>query len=211
MTHYSQLWLFFLLVFGVVLLPGMDMAYILGSALSGGRRAGLMALAGVMTGAVVHVIAGVLGISVLLKLYPAAFKFMLLAGALYIAWIGWSILRSASAFKPGAGLALRPPWLTFRQGMLSCLMNPKAYLFMLAVFPQFLRPEYGVLWIQGVVMWLIIAVNQAGVYGGIALAADGVRRWLLQEPASAMMVSRTVGAMLMLAALFTALEGWRGV
>lgn len=211
MTHYSQLWLFFLLVFGVVLLPGMDMAYILGSALSGGRRAGLMALAGVMTGAVVHVIAGVLGISVLLKLYPAAFKFMLLAGALYIAWIGWSILRSASAFKPGAGLALRPPWLTFRQGMLSCLMNPKAYLFMLAVFPQFLRPEYGVLWIQGVVMWLIIAVNQAGVYGGIALAADGVRRWLLQEPASAMMVSRTVGAMLMLAALFTALEGWRGI
>lgn len=211
MTHYSQLWLFFLLVFGVVLLPGMDMAYILGSALSGGRRAGLMALAGVMTGAVVHVIAGVLGISVLLKLYPAAFKFMLLAGALYIAWIGWSILRSASAFKPGAGLALRPPWLTFRQGMLSCLMNPKAYLFMLAVFPQFLRPEYGVLWIQGVVMWLIIAVNQAGVYGGVALAADGVRRWLLQEPASAMMVSRTVGAMLMLAALFTALEGWRGI
>lgn len=211
MTHYSQLWLFFLLVFGVVLLPGMDMAYILGSALSGGRRAGLMALAGVMTGAVVHVIAGVLGISVLLKLYPAAFKFMLLAGALYIAWIGWSILRSASAFKPGAGLALRPPWLTFRQGMLSCLMNPKAYLFMLAVFPQFLRPEYGVLWIQGVVMWLIIAVNQAGVYGGIALAADRVRRWLLQEPASAMMVSRTVGAMLMLAALFTALEGWRGI
>lgn len=211
MTHYSQLWLFFLLVFGVVLLPGMDMAYILGSALSGGRRAGLMALAGVMAGAVVHVIAGVLGISVLLKLYPAAFKSMLLAGALYIAWIGWSILRSASAFKPGAGLALRPPWLTFRQGMLSCLMNPKAYLFMLAVFPQFLRPEYGVLWIQGVVMWLIIAVNQAGVYGGIALAADGVRRWLLQEPASAMMVSRTVGAMLMLAALFTALEGWRGI
>lgn len=211
LTHYSQLWLFFLLVFGVVLLPGMDMAYILGSALSGGRRAGLMALAGVMAGAVVHVIAGVLGISVLLKLYPAAFKSMLLAGALYIAWIGWSILRSASAFKPGAGLALRPPWLTFRQGMLSCLMNPKAYLFMLAVFPQFLRPEYGVLWIQGVVMWLIIAVNQAGVYGGIALAADGVRRWLLQEPASAMMVSRTVGAMLMLAALFTALEGWRGI
>ncbi|MGE5625216.1 MAG: LysE family translocator [Bacillota bacterium] len=211
MTHYSQLWLFFLLVFGVVLLPGMDMAYILGSALTGGRRAGLMALAGVMTGAVVHVVAGVLGISVLLKVYPAAFKFMLLAGALYIAWIGWSILKSAAVFKPGGKLAVRPPWTTFRQGMLSCLMNPKAYLFMLAVFPQFLRPEYGVLWIQGAVMWVIIAVNQAGVYGGIALAADGVRRWLLQEPESAVVVCRVVGAMLIGAATFTAVEGWRGV
>lgn len=211
MTHYSQLWLFFLLVFGVVLLPGMDMAYILGSALTGGRRSGLMALAGVMSGAVVHVIAGVLGISVVLRLYPAAFKFMLVAGALYIAWIGWSILKSASVFKPGAELAVRPPWVTFRQGMLSCLMNPKAYLFMLAIFPQFLRPAYGVLWIQGVVMWLIIAVNQAGVYGGIALAADFVRRWLADEPASAVVVSRMVGAMLILAAVFTAVEGWRGM
>lgn len=211
MTHYAHLWLFFVLVFGVVLLPGMDMAYILGSALTGGRRAGLMALAGVMSGAVVHVISGVLGISVLLKVYPAAFKFMLLVGALYIAWIGWSILKSASAFKMGGRLAARPPWVTFRQGMASCLMNPKAYLFMLAVFPQFLRPEYGTFWIQGVVMWLIIAVNQAGVYGGIALAADGVRRWLVQEPESALIVSRVVGAMLILVAAFTAIEGWRGV
>lgn len=209
MTHYSQLWLFFVLVFGVVLLPGMDMAYVLGSALTGGRRAGLMAVAGVMSGAVCHVIAGVLGISVLLKLYPVAFKFMLLAGACYIAWIGWSILRSAAAFKLGGKLAARPLGVTFRQGMLSCLMNPKAYLFMLAIFPQFLRPEYGALWIQGVVMWLIIAVNQAGVYGGIAIAADGVRRWLVQEPESALIVSRIVGAMLMLAAVFTAIEGWQ--
>lgn len=210
MTHYAHLWLFFVLVFGVVLLPGMDMAYILGSALTGGRRAGLMALAGVMSGGVVHVVAGVLGISVLLKLYPAAFKFMLLVGACYIAWIGWSILKSASVFKPGGKLAVRPAWVTYRQGMLSCLMNPKAYLFMLAIFPQFLRAEYGALWIQGVVMWLIIAVNQAGVYGGIALAADGVRRWLAKEPESAVMVSRVVGVMLVLAAAFTAVEGWRG-
>src|SRR5690348_8463005 len=98
----------------------MDMAYILGSALTGGRRSGLMALAGVMTGAVVHVVAGVLGISMLLKLYPAAFRFLLLAGALYIAWIGGSILKSASVFKPGAGLAPRPPWTVYRQGLLSC-------------------------------------------------------------------------------------------
>ena len=44
MTHYAQLWLFFALVFGVVILPGLDMAYIMGSALSGGRRAGFAAI-----------------------------------------------------------------------------------------------------------------------------------------------------------------------
>ena len=58
MTHYAQLWLFFALVFGVVILPGLDMAYIMGSALSGGRRAGFAALGGVVVGGVCHVAFG---------------------------------------------------------------------------------------------------------------------------------------------------------
>ena len=211
MTDYAHLWLFFVFVLGIMLLPGLDMAYILGSALAGGRRSGYLALAGVAAGGTCHVIAGVLGISVLLKLYPAAFRFMLLAGALYIAWIGFSILKSASAFHLHPEGSRRGPWATFRQGMVTCLLNPKAYLFMLAVFPQFLRPEYGLLWMQGVVMWLIILLGMASVYGPLAYGAGGFRVWLEKNPSSAVNVSRGVGAMLMAVAVFTAVDGWRGV
>jgi threonine/homoserine/homoserine lactone efflux protein len=209
MSHYAHLWLFFVFVLGIMLLPGLDMAYILGSALAGGRRAGFMALAGVAAGGTCHVIAGVLGISVLLKLYPAAFKIMLLLGAAYIAWIGFTVLMSASAFHLKKEAGRRSPAATFRQGMVTCLLNPKAYLFMLAVFPQFLRPEYGPLWLQGVLMWLIILAGMAGVYGPLAYAAGRFRNWLEGNPASAVLVSRVVGAMLMAVALFTALDGWR--
>ena len=209
MTQYAHLWIFFVFVLGIMVLPGLDMAYILGSALAGGRKPGLMALGGVVAGGTVHVTAGVLGISVLLKLYPAAFRFMLLAGALYIAWIGFSILKSASAFHLHPEARKRSSWATFRQGMFTCLLNPKAYLFMLAVFPQFLRPEYGTLWIQGIVMWLMIALTQVGVYGPLALAAGRVRTWLDGNPASAVIVSRVVGLMLMVVAVFTAVDGWR--
>ena len=211
MTDYGHLWVFAVFVLGIMILPGLDMAYILGSALAGGRRSGYMALAGVAAGGTCHVIAGVLGISVLLKLYPAAFRVMLLAGAVYIAWIGFSILRSASAFHLHPEGGKRSPWATFRQGMLTCLLNPKAYLFMLAVFPQFLRPEYGPLWLQGIVMWLMILAGMVGVYGSLAYAAGSVRDWLEREPASAVTVSRVVGAMLMAVAVFTAVDGWRGV
>jgi len=211
MTDYGHLWVFFVFVLGIMVLPGLDMAYILGSALAGGRKSGFMALAGVAAGGTCHVIAGVLGISVLLKLYPAAFRFMLLAGALYIAWIGFSILRSASAFHLHPEARRRSSWATFRQGMVTCLLNPKAYLFMLAVFPQFLRPEYGALWLQGVIMWLIILVGMVGVYGSMAMAVSKVRDWLEKEPASAARVSRGVGAMLMAVAVFTGVDGWRGV
>ena len=209
MTHYAQLWLFFALVFGVVILPGLDMAYIMGSALSGGRRAGFAALAGVVAGGVCHVVMTGLGVSVLLRTVPGAFNALLVAGALYIAWIGVSLIRSHAAFSVAA-TGDRPLAATFRQGLLTCLLNPKAYLFMLAIFPQFLRPEYGALVVQAAVMWLIIALNQVLVYGGLALAADRARQWLSREPAAGAFVARSVGVLLIGAAMFTGIEGWRG-
>jgi threonine/homoserine/homoserine lactone efflux protein len=208
-TQYGHLWLFATLVLGVVVLPGLDMAYIMGSALSGGRRAGFAALAGVVAGGVCHVVMTGLGVSVLLRTVPGAFNALLVAGALYIAWIGVSLIRSHAAFSVAATVD-RPLAATFRQGMLTCLLNPKAYLFMLAIFPQFLRPEYGALVVQAAVMWLIIALNQVFVYGGLALAADRARRWLSREPAAGVFVARSVGVLLIGAAMFTGIEGWRG-
>ena len=67
----TQLWLFFALVFGIVVLPGMDMAFVLGSALAGGRRSGLYAVAGLVAAGACHVAVGALGITALLALVAA--------------------------------------------------------------------------------------------------------------------------------------------
>lgn len=210
MTGFSHLWLFFVVVLGVVLLPGLDMAYVLGSALTGGRRQGLTAVAGMVAGGACHVAVGALGLSALIAFVPSAFNAVLVAGSLYVAWIGISVLRSEGRFGTGAGLAPRPLGATFRQAWLTNLLNPKAYAFMLAIFPQFLRPAYGTLWVQAVVLGAIIAVTQAGVYGGVALTAAGMREWLARNPAVGTTVNRVVGATLIAAAAATAMEGWRG-
>jgi threonine/homoserine/homoserine lactone efflux protein len=148
----------------------------------------------------------------LLKVIPGAFNALLLAGALYIAWIGISLLRSDSAFgmhdRRGTNGSA---WITFRRGALTCLMNPKAYLFMLAVFPQFLRAEYGAIWVQAIMLWIIIALTQTCIYGGVALAAAQARGWLVGRPAAAIMASRAVGVVLVVAAVFTGVEGWRSL
>ena len=210
MEQTTHLWLFFVMVFGVVLLPGLDMAFVLASALVGGRRSGLAATAGIIAGGVCHVTLGALGIMAVLKLFPAAFNVVLLAGAVYIAWIGWSLLRSRAAFGAVQTQVARPSQAaTFRQGMLTNLLNPKAYLFMLAIFPQFLKPEYGELWVQAIVLWLIIAATQALVYGGMALAGDRARDWMEQRPHANRLLARIVGAVLLAMALLTAIEGWR--
>lgn len=211
MSHSADLLLFAALVFGIIVLPGLDMAFVMGSSLTAGRRHGFAAVAGITAGGACLVVMTTLGIGVLLKLVPAAFNALLLAGALYIAWIGISLLRADSGFGVQTGGSAMPAWTTFRRGALTCLMNPKAYLFMLAVFPQFLRAEYGPLWSQALVLWVIIALTQMAVYGAVALAAAQARGWLLRQPAAGVITARVVGVVLVGAALFTGFEGWRSL
>lgn len=211
MSHSADLLLFAALVFGVVVLPGLDMAYVMGSSLTAGRRHGLAAVAGIAVGGVCLVVLTTLGIGVLLKVVPAAFNALLLAGAVYIAWIGISLLRADSVFGAQAEGCAHSAWTTFRRGTLTCLMNPKAYLFMLAVFPQFLHAGSGPLWSQALVLWIIIAVAQVTVYGTVALAAAQARGWLVRRPAAGVVTARVVGTVLVGAALFTGLEGWRSL
>ena len=209
MTYFVHLWLFFVLVFSVVVLPGMDMAYIMGSTLTSGLRMGFIAIFGIMAGAVYHVTIGTLGIGVLLKLFPIAFDFMLLAGSLYIAWIGYSILKNAVTFRLDPETRIQTAAQTFRRGILTNVLNPKAYLFTLAVYPQFIRPEYGPLAVQAASMWLVIAATQLTVYGSVVMAAGGMRSWLTGNPDASLMIGRVVGVTLMLSGIYSLFSGWR--
>lgn len=211
MSHSADLLLFAALAFGIIVLPGLDMAFVMGSSLVAGRRHGMAAVAGIIAGGACLVAMTTLGIGALLKMVPEAFNALLLAGALYIAWIGVSLLRADSAFGVQPGRRAPSAWITFRRGALTCLMNPKAYLFMLAVFPQFLRTAYGPLWSQSLVLWMIIAVTQLAVYGVVALAAVRARGWLVRRPGAGLVTARVVGTVLIGAALSTGLEGWRSL
>jgi len=208
MSHAAQLWLFFGLVFAVVVLPGLDMAFVLSSALTGGRRYGFIAVAGIVAGAVVHVTVGALGIATLLLVWPAAFNALLLGGAAYVGWIGIGLLRSQGGATAKAQ-AEASAFTTFRRAALTNLLNPKAYLFMLAVFPPFLAESHGPKWMQTVWLGLIIAATQIAVYGGIAWMADAAGSRLDAQPASRKKLDRGVGGVLIAAALITAWEGLR--
>lgn len=209
-----DLWLFASLVFGVVLLPGLDMGFVLASALVGGRRAGLAAVAGIVLGGLCHVAAAVSGLALLLRASPAAYQVLLVAGAAYLAWVGVAVFRGGGGLVAAEG-AVASPWLTLRRGMTTCLLNPKAYLFMLAVFPRFLHPGVpgagagagvGPLWVRAAALGAIIAAIQVLVYGAVALAADRARGWA--GPRAGVLLARPVGGVLVGAAVATAVSAW---
>jgi threonine/homoserine/homoserine lactone efflux protein len=205
MSYTENLWLFLLLLFGIIIVPGMDMMFVLANALTGGRRAGLSATAGVMLGGACHTLFGALGVGVLLKLAPSLFTAMLLAGAAYMAWIGLTLTRSAITVGAIGGASSQSLWTAFRQGAVTCLLNPKAYLFVLSVYPQFLRAAYGALWLQATIMGVMTLAMQFAVYGGLALAAGRSRDLLVSSPKATIFVGRVL---LIVVAAFTAWRGW---
>jgi threonine/homoserine/homoserine lactone efflux protein len=205
----APLWLFFLMVLGIVAVPGMDMAFVVGSSLHGGRRAGLLAVAGVMAGAVFHFVATALGVALLVQWFPALFNVLLVAGALYIVWIGFALWRMQPTGAPIEGRAVHGRWATFRQALLTSMLNPKAYVFVLAVFPQFMQSGARPLWLQFVLMGLIVWAVQAGVYGSLAWAVGSAGTGLRSRPRMQVLIARATACVLVAGALLTAAEGWR--
>lgn len=204
----EALWLFALLAFGIMVVPGMDMAFVLSSALAHGRRAGLAAVAGMVAGGAAHVVMGTLGVGLVLQVFPAAFNAVLVTGAAYVGWMGWSLWRAPATF--GGATASTPAGFapTFLRAVATCLLNPKAYLFMVAVFPQFLRPDQGPVLPQAIVLGAIIATAQALVYAGVAVGASGLRSTLARSASAQVLLSRGVAALLMAIAAWSLLQAW---
>ncbi|MDE1992356.1 MAG: LysE family translocator [Rhizobiaceae bacterium] len=209
MGYSENLWLFFILLFGIIIVPGMDMLFVLANSLTGGRSAGLAATGGIMLGGAVHSANGALGIGLLMHFVPVLFNPLLLAGAAYMAWIGFTLMRSSITVSGHGPTGSRSSWRAFRQGAVTCLINPKAYLFMFAVYPQFLKADYGPIWIQAVVMGLMTVATQFAVYGGLAVTASRSRELLKSNPKTTILVGRIAGLLLMAVSLFTIWEGWR--
>jgi threonine/homoserine/homoserine lactone efflux protein len=210
MSYAENLWLYFILLFGIIIVPGMDMLFVVTSALTGGRCAGMAATAGIMLGGAAHTVFALAAVSVLLKAAPGLFVVMQLAGAAYMVWIGASLLRSTITLEAQAGKQ-RAGWATFRQGAVTCLLNPKAYMFTAAIYPQFMTPAYGPLWRQAIVMGLMTVFTQGAIYGAFALAASQSRAWFGAGAPATIILGRTAGALLIAVAIWTAWHGWSAV
>ncbi|KFC72255.1 putative amino acid efflux protein, LysE family [Devosia sp. LC5] len=208
MDYAQALWLYFILLFGIIIVPGMDMFFVLANALTGGRRAGLMATGGIMLGGAVHTLFGALAVGVLTQLPAEVFRTMILVGAAYIAWIGYTLVRSSITVDHIGKAPSRSGRVAFRQGLITCLLNPKAYMFVVAVFPQFIRPQFGPLWRQALVMGVMTVLMQMLIYGGLALAAAKGRDALIGNPQVTQWIGRGAGVLFVVAALFAA---WHGV
>ena len=167
MVDLSTLALFAVAALALTATPGPDMLLIASRSMSQGRGAGFATLAGIQVGTYCHALAAALGLSQLFLIVPVAYDVVRYAGAAYLLYLAWKTFRAnGTIFAPTGGLKHHPLSAMFRQGLLTNLLNPKMALFVLALFPQFVRPEAGSVALQIMVL--------ATVLNAIGLVVNGV-------------------------------------
>ena len=108
---------------------------------NGGPKAGVWSTLGLMAGDTVWMVLALSGVAALAAAYPRAFDMLRYAGAAYLAWVGFTLIRDAKqtmgegAVEQGSG---RGAWQWFRESALVSLSNPKVIGFYVAFFPLFI-------------------------------------------------------------------------
>lgn len=151
MLGITDVWTYVLGTIAIILLPGPNSLFVLSTAARRGVRVGYQAAAGVFLGDAVLMALSAAGVASLLKAYPPVFLVIKYAGAAYLTYVGVMMLRGAwrrwrartdhraprlvDAAEPGVGNA-------FRRAAVISLLNPKAILFFISFFIQFVDPTY---------------------------------------------------------------------
>ncbi len=205
----SQVLAFTMVAALMTISPGPDTMLVVRNALRGGRRDGLLTVAGICSGLFVHALLSALGVSAVLMYSATAFTALKIGGALYLVWLGIKSLRAAArrvAPVPDiAGAAPRADGTaSFREGLLTNLLNPKVIVFYLALVPQFIGPDDPVL-LRYVLLTSIHYVQGILWLGGVALLVARSRVMFMQ-PAWRRWIDAACGTILVALGLRLALQ-----
>ncbi|RPK92822.1 MULTISPECIES: leucine efflux protein LeuE [Streptomyces] len=192
----------------IVLLPGPNSLYVLSVAARRGVRTGYTAAAGVWTGDAVLMTLSALGAASLLQTTPLLFAIVKYAGAAYLTWMAIGMLRAAvslwrerhrrtaelvetvdtaeTAGTPGATASAERP---YRRALVVSLINPKAILFLISFFVQFVDPGYAYPALSFLLLGTLLQLASFAylsvlIFGGTRLAAAFRRRKRLSAGAT---------------------------
>jgi leucine efflux protein len=188
----TDLWTYVIGAIGIILLPGPNSLYVLSVATVRGVRAGYQGAFGVFVGDTVLLAFTALGAASLLRTHPTLFMVVKYAGAAYLTWVGLNLLwgafkkwRGANAPELSTEAAVQQITANmqqpFRRALVISLLNPKAILFLLSFFVQFIDPNYARPIVPFLILGSIIMVFSALylsvlIYAGTRLAQGFGRR-----------------------------------
>jgi threonine/homoserine/homoserine lactone efflux protein len=192
----------------LLVIPGPAVLYIVARSASQGRRAGLVSVAGIHVGTLVHIAAAVLGLSALIVASATAFTMVRLAGAAYLVYLGVTTLRHHKALVDSTPASVpRSPRRVFTDGVVLNILNPKTAVFFLAFVPQFVDVDAGNSTVQVAFLGMLFIALGLVTDGAYALAGGWIGTRLRRSPRLARRADTTAGVVYLGLGLTTALAG----
>lgn len=121
--------------------PGPNMGTLALLSLEGGRRAGMMMVAGIATGLALLGLFAAFGMASLLAAYPLLYQWLRWLGIAYLLWIAWSSWRGEAEASPSRLSRAGENFRYVRHGLILNLLNPKAAIFYVSVLPGFINTQ----------------------------------------------------------------------
>jgi len=169
----------------IIVIPGPSVVFTVGRALAYGRSVALATVVGNTLGLVTIVALVALGLGVVVQESITVFTVLKLAGAAYLVWLGVEAVRRRKEFLAADGLqpAGAMTWpRAIRQGYVVGASNPKGYMMLAAVLPQFVDRGEGHVQLQMLMLGLLattIGLLSDSVW---ALIASQLRTWFNRSP-----------------------------
>ncbi|MEA5405857.1 LysE family translocator [Arcicella sp. DC2W] len=183
MIPISDLLIFIIAAFGLVITPGPNMIYLISRSISQGKRAGIISLSGVIVGFLFHVIMVSFGLTAILMAVPFAYTFLKWLGVGYLLYLAWNAIKpgSKSVFET-TSLKDDSNFKLFQMGFLTNVLNPKIAVFYMSFFPQFIKPEYGNVLFQNFQLGFTQMTVSFSVNLMIVLFASSISTWFSERP-----------------------------
>jgi leucine efflux protein len=201
-----DLWTYVVATVLIILLPGPNSLYVLSVASRRGRRAGFAAAAGVFCGDSVLMIASAAGLASVFAASPLLYGLVRWAGVVYLCYLalgllrgGWKTWRAARRGDPIAvkqAQAPTPNERPFTRALIASLLNPKAILFFVSFFVQFVDPSYAWPVLSYGVLFVILQVCSLTYLSTLILAGDGLAQTFRRRRRLAAAGNGLVGAVM---------------
>ncbi|MCX2452865.1 LysE family translocator [Pedobacter sp. PLR] len=184
MVPIQELTYFALAALMLVLSPGPNMVYLISRSITQGRNAGLVSLAGLMCGFLFHIFMVAFGLTAVLYAVPHAFTVIQVLGVIYLLYLAYQAVKpnGKPLFEANTTLANDPPARLFKIGVITTMLNPKVAVFYLSLFPYFIKPEYGSVFLQSIQLGLTQVSISASINFLIVLSASQVARFFANNP-----------------------------
>jgi threonine/homoserine/homoserine lactone efflux protein len=174
---------FSLIAFGMVITPGPNMVYLVSRSISQGRVAAFISLIGVGAGFLFYMFSAAIGITSLMLAVPYAYDALRLAGALYLLYLAWQVVRPGGR-SPFQVRELRPdgPKKLLLMGLVTNLLNPKVAVMYLSLLPQFIHPEAGSVMTQLLALGFMQIAISLTVNSVLIMIAGSLAVFLARRP-----------------------------